>query len=656
MCGITGAVWTDPKLGLSRSVLETMTRALAHRGPDDEGIHLAEHPPRREGEAPIGVGLGHRRLSIIDLSGGKQPMQTDDGSIVLVFNGEIYNHRALRRRLEGAGRRFRTRCDTEAILHLYAETGLEFVEHLNGMFALALWDAARRRLVLARDRLGEKPLFYCLQAGRLVFASELKSLLAAPGIPREVSPQSLDAFLAYQYVPHPYTIYRDISKLPPGHMAVFEDGKLDVCPYWRPDFNREHDTSYESQKEEIRERLRTVVRSRMESDVPLGAFLSGGIDSSLVVGLMQEASPEPVRTFSIGFPEIDFDETKYARIAAEAFGTHHEEFQVNPDALAILPQLVHHYDEPFADSSAIPTWYVSQMTRRRVTVALTGDGGDELFLGYPRYKAVMLASHIDRLPRWFRAVMGSQIWQSIPCSSRQKSIVRRAKRFLEAINYDYLERYFDWLSIFNQTRRAMLYREEFLARLPEKDPIEFLRANYSTAARRDRVTAIALTDLQTYLPCDLMTKVDIASMAHSLECRPPFLEHELVEWAAQLPRSAKLHRGRGKRILLDAFSDILPEPIRTRSKMGFGVPLGAWFRGPLQQLIRDVLLDERTLAREWFLPEAVRTLVAEHESGTFNHGHRLWALLMFELWQRYWLEGDRLEFGALGGRPIELRN
>lgn len=647
MCGIAGGVWHDPRLSIAPALLQRMIDVLQHRGPDGEGTYHRELPPRRQGERPTGVALGHRRLAIIDLAGGRQPMSNEDGTVWVVFNGEIYNHTALQRRLEAAGHRFRTRCDTEAIIHLYEEQGLGFVEHLNGMFALAVWDEPRRRLVLARDRLGEKPLFYQAQSERILFASELKSLVQVPGLSREIAPEAIDAFLAYQYVPYPMSIYRDVNKLPPGWMAVYEQGKFETRPYWQPDLGRELSLSYDEQKSQLRERLQAAVQSRMESDVPLGAFLSGGIDSTLVVGLMQRVSREPVRTFSIGFPEIEFDETRYARMAAEAFGTRHEEFRVNPDALSILPKLIHHYDEPFGDSSAIPTWYVSEMTRRRVTVALTGDGGDELFLGYPRYKAVWLAGQVDRLPGLMRRLAGARLWQAVPSSSRQKSLVRRAQRFLEAVNQPPLARYFDWLSVYNQTRRAALYTDNFIERLPDRDPLAFLADEHRAFAGRDAVTAIALTDLMTYLPCDLMTKVDIAAMAHSLECRPPLLEHELVEWVGRLPQESRFHKGKGKRILLDAFQDLLPEPIRRRKKMGFGVPLGAWFRGPLNELLRRVLLDDRTLQRGWFQPEAVRRLVAEHEQGLFEHGHRLWLLLVFELWQRYWLEDEPLEFDRL---------
>jgi asparagine synthase (glutamine-hydrolysing) len=627
MCGITGAVWTEPQKAIDEATLRRMVTVLAHRGPDDEGTHCAP-----------GVALGHRRLAIIDVAGGRQPMSNEDGSVWIVFNGEIYNFRELRRRLEGKGHRFKTRSDTETIVHLYEDEGLEFAQHLNGMFALAIWDASRRQLVLARDRLGEKPLVYRLEPGRLLFASELKSLLEVPGIPRELDPQALDAYLTYQYVPHPQTIYRGICKLPPAHVAVYREGRLDVRCYWQPDFQVEEDRPAEDYARELRELMTSSVEMRLESDVPLGAFLSGGTDSTIVVGLMQQLSKQPVRTFSIGFPVAEYDETRYARIVAERLGTVHQEFRVEPNAVEVLPKLVWHYDEPFADSSAVPTWYVSQVTREHVTVALTGDGGDELFAGYPRYQAVWLAAYFDRLPRIVRRALAGRYWQSLPASPRQKSLLRRWKRFTEMLGLPPLQRYLQWIAIFNEVRRAELYAEDFAATLPESDPLEFLAAKAARGSGRDPVTAISLADLTTYLPCDLMTKVDIASMAHGLETRPPFLDHRVVELAARMPVRHKFRWGRGKWILRRAFGDLLPPEVQKRPKMGFGVPLDHWFRGPLADLAREVLLDGRTLGRGLFRPQAVRGLVESHVSGRFDHSYRLWALLVLELWQRRWLD------------------
>lgn len=387
MCGITGAIWNTPHKALDRPTLERMIETLHHRGPDDQGLWRSEFRLQSNDEIHPGVALGFRRLSIIDLETGQQPISNEDGSVWMVFNGEIYNHVDLRRRLEGNGHRFKTHCDSEVIVHLYEDLGLDCFEHLNGMFAIAIWDARHQQLVLARDRLGQKPLYYRHEPSeRLLFGSELKSLLQAPGVPRTVSPTAIDQYLTYQYVPHPQSIYQGIHKLPPGHLAVCNAaGKLSVEPYWGPDFRRERDTTPDEAAEQLRELLKSSVKLRMQSDVPLGAFLSGGVDSSLIVALMQQVSEQPVKTFTISFPIREYDESAYAQQVAQSVGADHQQFTVTPNMLEILPKLVWHYDEPFGDSSAVPTWYVSHHTRRHVTVALSGDGGDELFAGYDRY-------------------------------------------------------------------------------------------------------------------------------------------------------------------------------------------------------------------------------------------------------------------------------
>jgi asparagine synthase (glutamine-hydrolysing) len=632
MCGITGAIWTDPAKGISREELDRMTDALAHRGPDDRGeLHGEIHfqPPY---EPLPGIALGFRRLSIIDLASGHQPMCNESKDVWIVFNGEIYNFAELRHRLEGAGHAFRTKSDTETIVHLYEDEGPGCFEHLNGMFAVAIWDASRRRLVLGRDRLGKKPLVYRHERGRLLFASELKSLLEAPIGPLDIDPGAVDEYLTYQYIPHPKTIYRGVHKLPPGCYAVFQDDRLEVNPYWRPDFSREQKWSEDEAIERLRELLDDAVRLRLQSDVPLGAFLSGGVDSSLVTALAQKHAGERLKTFSIGFPVAEYDETRYARRVAEHLDTEHHEFQVTPDAVQILPRQVRQYDEPFSDSSAVPTWYVSELTRRHVTVALSGDGGDELFAGYPRYKAAALAAAIDRLPL-APAILSARFWQLLP-GAKQKSLLRKAKRFGEALGKRPARRYLDWVSIFDEGRRAELYNDDFLARLPNADPADFLDAAWRRTGKRDAVTAASLTDLVTYLPCDLMAKVDIASMAHGLECRQPFLDFRVVEFAAGLPSKLKYRRGKGKLLLRKAFGDLLPDEIWTRQKMGFGVPLDHWFRHELKPMTHETLLAGDALCREFFRPKAVAKLVNEHESMRFDHSYRLWSLLVFELWLR----------------------
>ena len=637
MCGITGGVWSERRRAIEPETLRRMIAAVRHRGPDEQGEHWSV--PATLSSATPGVALGHARLSIIDLAGGRQPLANEVQTVWVVLNGEIYNYRALRRQLEAAGHRFQTQSDTETLVHLYEERGVDFLEAVDGMFALALWDARQGQLLLARDRLGEKPLVYREEPGRLLFASELKSLLAAPGVPRELDPQALDEYLTYQYVPHPRTIFRGVAKLPPGHLAVYRDGRLDVRPYWQPDFSQEDRRPAAEWGEELRTRLAASVAARLQSDVPLGAFLSGGIDSTIMVGLARQATSGPLRTFSIGFSSPEYDETRFARLVAERFETEHEEFRVTPDALSILPDLARTFDEPFADSSAVPTWFLAQLTRRQVTVALTGDGGDELFGGYRRYRAVWLADCVDRLPWPVRQFLSAPWWQTLPSGRRQKSLLRQAQRFLDALGKPPVERYLDWVSFFNAARRAALYRPEFAAQLTGADSGEFLRAAWGRAHGRDAVTAASLTDLITYLPGDLLQKVDMTAMAHALECRPPFLDHRVVELAARMPRECKLHWGRGKRLLRTVFADLLPPAVERRGKMGFGAPVAEWFRGELRDFARQTLLGPSALAAELFRAETVKALLDEHQARRFDHSARLWALLMLELWAGAWLRG-----------------
>lgn len=635
MCGIAGAVWTKPDSAVSLETLERMTDVLRHRGPDDAGHRRTDLFHRPAYDSMPGTALGFRRLSIIDLAGGHQPMSNEDGSVWIVFNGEIYNFSSLRRRLEGAGHRFKTDSDTETIVHLYEDEGLDAFGHLNGMFAIAIWDANHRRLVLARDRLGEKPLVYKHEPGRILFASELKSLLEVPGIERTIDPAAVDAYLTYQYVPHPKTIFRGIRKLPPAHLAVWCDDRLEVRPYWSPRFDQEFPGTQQEAVDEVRERLTTAVTMRMRSDVPLGAFLSGGVDSSLVAAIMQKHSSTPIKTFTIGFPEKEFDERHHARAIAQHIGSEHHEEIVTPRALDILEKLAWHYDEPFADSSAIPTWYLAEMTKRSVTVALSGDGGDELFLGYSRYKAVRFASRLDAVAP-LRTLLAARLWQSLPSSGKQKSMLRQFKRFSESLRMEAPRRYYDWISIFNETRRGDLYTNEFMEQLGRDDPFSLLGSAWRRSKNRASTSCAAIADLTTYLPCDLMTKVDIATMAHSLEARAPFLDHHLVEFATSLPAAFHFHRGRGKRMLERAFGQLVPAWLFSRPKMGFGVPLDSWFRNDLAPLLTE-LQSECALTRiGWFRPEAIRQIVREHQTKQFDHSARLWALVMLQAWLERW--------------------
>lgn len=649
MCGIAGGVWHRGATGLTDESLRRMTDAIAHRGPDDSGAWIS-HPHARHDTvdqrwAP-GVGLGFRRLAIIDLQTGHQPMGNEDGSVQIVFNGEIYNYRELRHRLEGAGHRFATQSDTETIVHLYEDLGLDAFAHLNGFFAIAIWDAKHDRLVLARDRLGKKPLYYWHHDRSLYFGSELKELTTLPGFPTRVDPGAIDAYLTYQYVPHPMSIYEGVRKLEPGNALVYENDCVTVTPFWNIDWSHEMEISEQDASSRLRTLLDDSIRLRLRSDVPLGAFLSGGVDSSLIVALAQRHLAQPLHTFSIGFSEADHDETAYAQMVADHVGTRHERFEVRPDALDIVDRLADFYDEPFSDSSAVPTWYLSELTRKHVTVALSGDGGDELFGGYERYRALQWS---EQLQSWLPIdAIGQSRWlQWLPDSTARRSFLRRVRRFCEALGQEAPDRYMNWIQIFGEANRLDLYREEFIATLPDRDPAQFLKSAWERARvrrsegpklpPRDPMSCAMAADLQTYLPCDLMTKVDIASMAHSLEARQPFLDFRLVEWANSLPVRWKLHGGRGKWLLYQTFRDLLPKAIWDRPKMGFGVPIAKWFRTSLRDRTYDALLSPNTRCHAYLRREAIESMVREHMDGGANHAYRLWNLLMLELWLRRWL-------------------
>ncbi|MCA9125832.1 MAG: asparagine synthase (glutamine-hydrolyzing) [Planctomycetales bacterium] len=635
MCGITGGLWLDESQAIAPATLDAMVASLEHRGPDDSGVHVEQLQRDVAGLVP-GVALGFRRLSIIDLAGGHQPLCNEDGSIWLAFNGEIYNYRDLRRRLEGSGHQFQTHSDSETIVHLYEDLGTDCFSHLNGMFAIAIWDRNQRRLILARDRLGKKPLFYQDRQGQLLFGSELKSLAASPSFDRSLSKAAVDQFLTYQYVPHQNSIYQSARKLAPGHFIVFQPDRDAVQKqYWSVDWTHEVDISPQEATGRLEELLQDSIRLRLRSDVPLGAFLSGGIDSSLIVALSQQQLDNPLHTFSIGFREADFDETKYARLVADWVRTEHHEYKISPDAVSMLEQLVWHYDEPFGDSSAIPTWHLCKWTREHVTVALSGDGGDELFAGYDRYRALWMSRWFDRLiPA--APILGSQLVQNLRASNRQRSFVRRLQRFGEALNQPLSRRYMNWLQIFPERMRAELYREDFVAELPDEDPFEFFEAAWKKVGSRDVVSRASLADLVTYLPCDLMNKVDIASMAHGLECRQPLLDYRLVEFAASLPSRLKFGFTGSKLLLRNTFDRLLPRQIWTRKKMGFGVPLGSWFQGELRSLTENRLLGEDSRLHEFFRQDSLKLLVDQHMAGRVNHCYRLWNLLVLETWLRRW--------------------
>ena len=626
MCGICGRLNFDPARPVGEALLRRMTAALAHRGPDDEGVWAAP-----------GIGLGNRRLAIIDLSPqGHQPMPNEDGSAWITFNGEAYNFQDLRPALEAAGHRFRSRTDTEVVLHLYEARGSGFVRALRGFFGLAIWDARHRRLLLARDRLGKKPLYYFVGPDRLVFASEIKAILQDPDVPRELDPEALDAFLAYSVVPAPRTIFKGIRALPPGHSLLWEAGRLSVEPYWQLQFTPKRAIREAEAAEEIRRLLLEATRLRLVSDVPLGAFLSGGIDSSAVVACMARASSGRVRTFSIGFDEAAFDELAYARQVAAAFDTEHHETVVRPDAIAILPDVVWAYDQPYGDSSAIPSFYVARLARQHVTVALNGDGGDEAFGGYERYAAQALAARYQAIPRPVRAGAEALARAALGTFAGPRTLARKVLRFLEAAARPPAERYLAWVLTFDATARRALYTPEFAARLGGERP-EFL-VEQRLAHSDDPLDAVFASDYGLYLPDDLLVKMDVATMAHSLEARSPFLDHELVEFAASLPAAWKVCGLSTKWLLRRALRGWIPDAILRRGKMGFGVPLGRWFRGELRGFAEAVLGPNGLGKREYFRPDVVRGLLAEHVAGRADHANRLWALLVFELWYRTFLD------------------
>lgn len=630
MCGICGIYNFGSGEPADEETLRRMMRMLRHRGPDDEGTYLSPTCP--------GLGLGHTRLSIIDIEGGRQPMTNEDGSLWLVFNGEIYNYRELRADLEARGHRFRTQSDTETILHLYEEAGTACLEHLRGMFAFALWDERRRRLLLARDRLGQKPLYYWSDGRRFAFASESRALLGVPGVPRELEPEALHHYLTLAYVPSPLSMFRGLRKLPPAHFLLVGERVGEPARYWDPGFDREEPRPEEEYAERLRETLREAVRLRLRSDVPLGAFLSGGIDSSITVALMSTLSEEPVKTFSIGFQERAYDEVHYARLIARRYHTEHREFTVRPHCLEVLRRLVWFYGEPFADSSAIPTYYVAGLTREFVTVALTGDAGDECFAGYPRYRAVKLAGYFDRLPAVLRRLLTLKVWQRLPAGPEQKSSLRRLKKLLSALALPAERRYLTWLAYFTEEQKRDLYEDGLLRATAGLDTTDLVAEPYRRVTGRDPLTAVTYVDLVTYLPDDLLVKVDIASMAHSLECRSPFLDHRVVELAARMPIGMKLRGFESKYLLKKTFADCLPREILRRPKMGFGVPIAHWFRNELRGFLEDTLLGKSAAERGYFRPQAVRRLIEEHVDRVFDHGYRLWSLLWFELWCQMFLD------------------
>jgi asparagine synthase (glutamine-hydrolysing) len=622
MCGIAGIVEVGGR-AVDRDLLTAMTTVQAHRGPDGDGFVCRD-----------GVGFGHRRLAIIDLVSGDQPMPNDDRSAWIVFNGEIYNYRELREELEARGTRFRTQSDTEVILRAYEAYGPECVTRLRGMFAFAILDERARQVFLARDRVGIKPLVYHWNGRRLLFASELKGILEASDVPRELDLEALGEYLGYHYVAAPRTIFRTVRKLPPASTLTLslDGGAPRVARYWTLRFSPQARVSESEWIEGLRAHLAQAVRSHMISDVPIGAFLSGGLDSSTVVALMAQASSAPVRTFSIGFAESDFDELAYARQVAARYGTDHYELVVKPSALDVLPKLAWHFDEPFADSSAIPTYYVSKITREHVTVALSGDGGDENFAGYRRYaRAQELHDRLDRgvlrLARPLLRLAAGVLPVGAP-----------GQAYAGLLGAGDFGRYHRLMTYERSETLRHLLSADLRGAIAAPGPARF-SGLASELGAPDYVSALQLIDVNTYLPEDILTKVDRASMAVSLESRVPLLDHVLMEYAATIPSTLKLRDGQGKYILKRAMASSLPGDILTRRKMGFGVPLGDWFRGELREMVRDVLLSQAARERGLFRTAGIARLIEAHDTGRRDYSARLWALVCLELWMGQWLDG-----------------
>jgi len=632
---------TTRATGARRGLLQRMCDVIEHRGPDDEGFYVAD-----------GVALGMRRLAIIDLFTGHQPISNETGSVWIVFNGEIYNYRELRDDLIQRGHTFQTHSDTETIVHLYEEEGEACVNRLRGMFAFAIYDKRERKLFLARDRVGVKPLHYARTQDGIVFGSEIKSLLQHPGVTREVNHEAIADFLSFGYVPDPQTAFRGIHKLPPGHTLTFKDGRLTTRCYW--DFQypeRRTDEPVRDEREiieQLRELLEESVRLRLVSDVPLGAFLSGGIDSSTVVAMMTRAMDRPVKTFSIGFSESSFNELKYARIAARHFNTDHHEFVVTPDVCRIVEEIVWHHDEPFADVSSVPTYMVSKLAREHVKVVLSGDGGDELFAGYERYLVDRSREKFERIPAFIRRHLLLRASRMLPRSAY-------GKNFLRNIALDPGLRYIDSLSFFGEARQREMFAPEFRRAMAARNPAAVFKQIYDTPGSHERLDHLLYLDSKTYLPGDIMTKVDRMSMAHSIEAREPLLDHKLIEFVEGLPASLKLRGMETKSILKRAVRGLIPDEIIDRPKQGFDVPIQKWFKEDLRAMLCDTLADRRTRERGYFNAKAVDGILDEHLRGRRDNARHLWGLLTLELWHRAFI--DRAPDAAFAGaKPIAVES
>jgi asparagine synthase (glutamine-hydrolysing) len=626
MCGIAGFISknADAPVVEREIKLDKMCKIITHRGPDEQGTAI-------EGRAALGM----RRLSIIDIKSGQQPIYTEDKTKFIVFNGEIYNFRELKKELERRGHRFKTNSDTETIIHAYEEYGAGCLEHLRGMFAFAIWDKTAESLFIARDRVGKKPLFYSLtKQGNFVFGSELKVLLEHGEISREIDYSALDAYLTFGYVPEEFCIFKDVKKLEPGHFLIFKNGKVKTEKYWDFDCSPITETKTEVEYVEgLREKIREAVRVRLISEVPLGAFLSGGVDSSAIVAMMSQILEKPVKTFSIGFNEDSFNELKYARVAAKHFNTEHHEFIVTPDLVNSIDEIVGHFDEPFADPSSLPTFMVSKMARDFVTVVLSGDGGDELFAGYTRYVVDSKRHGLGVLPGSIRRNLLQPMIEALPHGTR-------GKNYLYNTSLDPVDRYIDSISHFGSLKKNVLYAEGFRGKLNGNfgAGADVFRKIAGAALSENQLDKLLYLDSKTYLPADILTKVDRMTMAASLEARVPLLDHELIEYVQKIPANLKLKGTETKYIFKKALEGIVPNEILYREKQGFGVPINEWINLQLKDRIRETLLEKRTLERGFFEAKYIKTLLAEHQANRRDHSYSLWILWMLELWHRQYAD------------------
>lgn len=626
MCGITGFISRDSDAAEAprADLLRRMCESIIHRGPDEQGMLV-------RGRAALGM----RRLSIIDVKSGQQPMFTEDGSLAIVYNGEIYNFQTVRQELIGLGHSFKTNSDTEVVVHAFQEFGEACLEKLRGMFAFAIWDQRDESLFIARDRVGKKPLFYGQSdAGELVFGSELKTLLTHGGVKREVDLAALDAYLSFGYVPEEFCILKGVKKLLPGHFLRYRDGTVETKKYWDFDLTLPDERrSEEDWASELRGKITEAVKIRLISEVPLGAFLSGGVDSSTIVAMMAKLSGKPVKTFSIGFREDSFDELKYARLAAKEFHTDHHEFIVTPDLFDLIGEVVWHFDEPFADQSSLPTFMLSKMARDHVTVVLSGDGGDELFAGYERYVIDQGRNKFASVPGFVRDKLMRRVSAALPHGAR-------GKNFLHNVSLDPIDRYLDSISAFNGPRKEMLYSHELVDSLNgERSAGESVFRKYgSTSGLSDPIARLLYLDSKTYLPGDILTKVDRMTMANSIEARVPLLDHELIEFVGLMPSSLKMKGRETKYILKKAMEGLVPREILYREKQGFGVPIGEWINNQLRDRINDDLADSRSIGRGYFDSRYINTLLKEHANGRRDHANSLWMLWMLELWFRRYID------------------